>query len=128
MTRSRATAKQAGTRWESAIVDLASRGWRHAERRAKTGALDKGDITGVPGVVIEAKDVAKISLAEFLREAQVEAENAGALVGAAWIKRAKHHLVRRTSSWTAKPSPIYSERQATDGRVLNRRLHTAGVL
>lgn len=88
MTRSRASAKQAGTRWESAIVDyLASRGWRHAERRAKTGALDKGDITGVPGVVIEAKDVAKITLAEFLREAQVEAENAGALVGAAWIKR-----------------------------------------
>ena len=88
MTRSRASAKQAGTRWESAIVDyLASRGWRHAERRAKAGALDKGDITGVPGVVIEAKDVAKITLAEFLREAQVEAENAGALVGAAWIKR-----------------------------------------
>lgn len=81
MTRSRASAKQAGTRWESAIVDyLASRGWRHAERRAKTGALDKGDITGVPGVVIEAKDVAKISLAEFLREAQVEAEHAGAYV------------------------------------------------
>lgn len=88
MTRSRASAKQAGTRWESAIVDyLASRGWRHAERRAKTGAHDKGDITGIPGVVIEAKDVAKITLAEFLREAQVEAENAGALVGAAWIKR-----------------------------------------
>lgn len=88
VTRSRASAKQAGTRWESAIVDyLASRGWRHAERRAKTGAHDKGDITGVPGVVIEAKDVAKITLSEFLREAQVEAENAGALVGAAWIKR-----------------------------------------
>ena len=86
--RSRASAKQAGTRWESAIVDyLVSRGWRHAERRAKTGALDKGDIAGVPGVVIEAKDVAKITLAEFLREAQVEAENAGAMVGAAWIKR-----------------------------------------
>ena len=88
MTRSRASAKQAGTRWESAIVDYpASRGWRHADRRAKTGALDKGDITGIPGVVIEAKDVAKISLAEFLREAQAEAENAGAMVGAAWIKR-----------------------------------------
>lgn len=65
MTRSRASAKQAGTRFESAIVDyLASRGWRHAERRAKTGALDKGDITGIPGVVIEAKDVAKITLAD----------------------------------------------------------------
>lgn len=88
MTRNRASAKQAGTRWESAIVNyLASRGWRHAERRAKTGAHDKGDITGVPGVVIEAKDVARISLAEFLHEAQVEAEHAGAMVGAAWIKR-----------------------------------------
>lgn len=88
MSRTRASAKQAGTRWESAIVEyLRTRGWMHAERRAKTGALDKGDITGIPGVVIEAKDVAKITLAEFLREATVEAENAGAMVGAAWIKR-----------------------------------------
>ena len=54
MTRSRASAKQAGTRWESAIVDyLVSRGWRHAERRAKTaptGRPLKGDHLSFAGV------------------------------------------------------------------------------
>ena len=114
MTRSRASAKQAGTRFESAIVAyLVSRGWRHAERRAKTGALDKGDITGIPGVVIEAKDVAKITLAEFLREAQVEAENAGAMVGAAWIKR------------RGKPSPADAY-VVMDGETFTHLLREAG--
>jgi hypothetical protein len=40
-----------GTSWESAIVTyLIEQGWPHAERRALAGALDKGDITGLPGV------------------------------------------------------------------------------
>ena len=88
MTRSRRSARQAGTRWESAIV-TALRGthWPHAERRAKTGAADKGDITGVIGVCIEAKDTARFEPARFLTEAQTEATNAGADVAAAWIKR-----------------------------------------
>ena len=43
--------------------------------------------------MIRLRDLAALALIvgspffEFLREAQVEAENAGALVGAAWIKR-----------------------------------------
>jgi hypothetical protein len=80
--------KAAGTRWESAIVEfLRDNGFPWAERRALAGALDKGDVTGIPGVVIEAKAHRQISLAEFLDEALTERDNAGAQIGAAWVKR-----------------------------------------
>ena len=88
MARSRASARQAGTKWETAICDyLRTQGWPHAERRAKTGALDKGDITGLPGVVIEAKNTAAFTLSTFVKEAKQEAVNADATAWAAWIKR-----------------------------------------
>ena len=88
MTRNRRSARQAGTRWETAIVGyLRDQGWPHAERRARTGAHDQGDITGVVGVCIEAKDTARFEPARFLTEAQTEAVNAKAGIGAAWIKR-----------------------------------------
>ena len=78
-----------GASWESAIVKyLKEHGFPFAERRAKTGAKDKGDITGVnPYVVIEAKNVAKIDLAGFMGEVEAETANADALVGVAWVKR-----------------------------------------
>lgn len=88
MTRSRATARQAGTKWETAIVGyLVDRGWIHAERRRLAGAADKGDIAGIPGVVIEAKNTNRLDLAGAVDEAQAEAGNAGAAHGVAWIKR-----------------------------------------
>jgi hypothetical protein len=81
-------AKQKGTRWESAIVAfLAERGWVNAERRALHGTQDKGDVVGIPGVVIEAKSQARHSLAEWLTEAEEERVNAGARIGVAWFKR-----------------------------------------
>jgi hypothetical protein len=81
-------ARQRGTAWETAIVNfLTSHGFPHAERRALAGALDKGDIAGVPGVVIEAKNCKQINLAQFMDEALAERDNAGAVVGVAWIKR-----------------------------------------
>ena len=77
-----------GSRWESAIVGfLRDHGFPHAERRAKAGINDKGDITGVtPHLVIEAKDQAKIDLPGFLREAEEEAANANAILPVAWVK------------------------------------------
>ncbi len=88
MSRNRASAKKAGTSWESEIVCfLIEAGWPHAERRRLSGALDKGDVAGVVGVCIEAKNTAAITLSSFLDEAQVEGRNAGADVAVAWIKR-----------------------------------------
>ncbi len=88
MSRNRASAKAAGRTWETEIVAaLLRNGWPHAERRRLAGAADKGDITGVVGVVIEAKNTAKIDISAALNEAAREKKNANAAIGAAWIKR-----------------------------------------
>ena len=83
--------KQRGTRWESAVVTfLRERGFRYAERRALAGARDLGDITGLPGVVIECKSQNRQSLAEWLDEAEQEKANAGADHAVVWFKRRGH--------------------------------------
>jgi hypothetical protein len=93
MGRSRATARKAGTAWESEIVaGLIRAGWPHAERRRLAGARDRGDIAGIPGVVIEAKNTNRLELAIAVDEANEEAANDGGGVfgvshGVAWIKR-----------------------------------------
>lgn len=80
--------KQKGTRWESAIVDfLQAYGWPHAERRALNGIRDRGDITGLPGVVIEAKSTKAYRLGEWVNEANAEAQNARAELGVVWAHR-----------------------------------------
>jgi len=84
MTRSRAK----GTAWESTIVDyLRANGVPHAERRAMAGGNDRGDIAGLPGVVIEAKSAARVELAAWLSEAEAERLNDGADLAVVWIKR-----------------------------------------
>ena len=114
MARSRASAKAAGTAWESAIRDyLRGRGWPHAERRARTGARDQGDITGVIGVCIEAKNTSRIEPAAFLDQAIEEGGHAGADIAAAWIKR------------RGKTSPEYGY-VLMDGATFTRLLKAAG--
>lgn len=84
MSRSKAK----GTAWESAIVAyLRGAGAAHAERRTLGGTKDRGDIAGLPGVVIEAKSAARMELAAWLDEAEVERVNDGADVAAVWVKR-----------------------------------------
>lgn len=88
MSRNRTSAKKAGTAWESAIVDaLIRHGWPHAERRRLNGIQDRGDIAGVPGVCIEAKNTRDYDPCGALDEAHAETVHAGADVGVAWIKR-----------------------------------------
>lgn len=80
--------KKKGTAAESAIVTyLRSIGFIHAERRALNGNLDRGDITGIPGVVIEAKNCARQELAAWVAEAEAERANDRADVAAVWHKR-----------------------------------------
>lgn len=58
--------KDKGTRAETAVVRLAREsGFPYAERRALTGGKDRGDITGIPGVVIQVKDVEKPSVGKW---------------------------------------------------------------
>ncbi len=77
-----------GTKWAKKIVDyLIEQGWPHAEHRNKNGAKDRGDITGVVGAMIEAKNEKGYKLAEWSNEAEREKAEAKASVGVVWAHR-----------------------------------------
>jgi len=86
MTRTRRSARAAGTRFERSIADCLAR-WvdDRIDRRVKTGRKDRGDIAGLrygpARVVIECKDVTRLDLPGWLRETEVERGNDDALVG-----------------------------------------------
>jgi hypothetical protein len=86
--------KQTGTRWETWVRSwLNEHGHPHARRTALAGALDEGDVHLYSHdrlVVLEAKDVKTITLAQFLKEIRAEIQNADAWVGAAVIKQRGH--------------------------------------
>ncbi|XTZ17066.1 hypothetical protein ACQSSU_06715 [Micromonospora echinospora] len=80
--------KKKGTGWESAVVVfLRENGAPHAERRTLNGAKDRGDIAGIPGLVIECKNEKTITPAAYVDETETERANDGARVGVAWVKR-----------------------------------------
>lgn len=80
--------KRKGTAWESSVVDyLQTHGFPYAERRALNGSQDKGDVAGIPGVVLECKAEKAITLADYMDEVAVEQANARAQIGAAVVKR-----------------------------------------
>ena len=92
MARNRASAKAAGARFERTIADhLAATIDDRIDRRVKTGAKDKGDIAGLrvhgQRVVIECKDVAKLSIGTWVKEAEIERGNDDALAGFVVHKR-----------------------------------------
>jgi hypothetical protein len=63
-----------GTAAEVAVVRcLRECGWPAAERRRLAGRQDRGDIAGIPGVVIEVKNCRAMDLAGWVTEAQREA-------------------------------------------------------
>lgn len=77
-----------GTSWESEIVRvLVENGWPYVERRRLSGRYDRGDIAGIPGVVIEAKSAKKFELSGWLDEAIKERDNDKSAVGVCWFKR-----------------------------------------
>ncbi|WP_206315287.1 hypothetical protein [Streptomyces sp. C1-2] len=80
--------KNKGSAWERAIVTaLQTAGWPYAERRLAGALKDRGDIAGVVGVVIEAKNKARMDLAEWIDEAELERANDNAWLGVVWHKR-----------------------------------------
>lgn len=93
MTRTRASARAAGARFERLVADyLAQHYDDRIDRRVKTGAVDKGDIGGVRTrdgrrIVLECKDTSRINLAGWGAELETEIENDQALTGAVIHKR-----------------------------------------
>ena len=95
MSRSRRSAKQAGSLFESQVAWFLSDALDddRIERRAKNGSKDRGDVGGVRTaaggrVVIEAKDYGgRLLPSEWLREAEVERGNDDAEVGVVVAKR-----------------------------------------
>lgn len=71
------TSRDKGTRAETAVVGyLNASGFPFAERRALHGSTDKGDVAGIPGVVMEVKNCKVTDLAGWVDEAKAEAANA----------------------------------------------------
>jgi hypothetical protein len=93
LTRSRQSAKAAGTRFERTIADYLADTLDddRVDRRIKNGAKDRGDITGVRAhgqrLVIECKDTCRIALPQWTAEAHTEAGNDDALTGVVIHKR-----------------------------------------
>lgn len=103
MPRTRASARAAGTRHETAIAQYLADALDddRIERRARTGAKDRGDISGIRArgrrVVIEAKNTTRTNLAGWIREAHLEAGNDDAAIGVVVAKR--HGVADPSRQW-----------------------------
>lgn len=81
-------AKRKGSQAERDVVAwLKANGYKYADRRLAGATLDKGDISGVPGVTIEIKNHAKMDLASWVAELETEMENDNAWTGTVIHKR-----------------------------------------
>ncbi len=68
---------------------LAAHGFDHAEPTRRSGwSDDRGDIDGIPGVVVEVKNHRRHTLAAWMDELADEIENANAVTGVLVVKRA----------------------------------------
>lgn len=93
MGRNLRSAKTAGSRFERLIADyLNDRLYGlHIDRQVRTGGRDSGDIAGVHlsgrRIAIECKNVTRMDLPKWVREAHTEAGNIGAAAGVVIHKR-----------------------------------------
>ena len=93
MGRNLRSAKAAGSRFERLIADhLDERLYGlSVDRQVKTGARDSGDIAGVHlagrRIAIECKNVTRMDLPKWTREAHTEAGNIGGAAGVVIHKR-----------------------------------------
>lgn len=102
MARSRASAKAAGTRMETLVANyLAAHVDDRIERRTKSGAKDRGDISGLrhmgARVVVEVKSTARPDLAGWAAEAEIERRNDDA--NAALIVHKRHGKGQPGDQW-----------------------------
>jgi hypothetical protein len=82
-----------GDQFERDVVQYLTPWWPRAERRRARGVrLDRGDLVGIDGWVVECKDHASIDLAGFVDQAAQEAENAGVSRYVAVVKRRRRGI------------------------------------
>jgi hypothetical protein len=88
MVRNRASAKKAGTAFETMVAEYLAMKLAdiRIERRAKTGAKDRGDIAGVltvagGAVCIECKNTSRDNLPQWIKEAEIERKNDDEVTG-----------------------------------------------
>jgi hypothetical protein len=96
---------------ENGLVSyLQASGWPYAERRRLAGALDKGDVSGTPGVCWEAKYASgRINWWAWMRETVAEQRNAGAAVGVLVVKPPSVGIVNVRSWYAAVPTATWQE-------------------
>lgn len=93
MTRTRASAKSAGSRFERTIAEHLATALDddRIDRRVKRGNRDRGDIGGIrihgQRLVLEAKDCARLDLPGWITQAHLEAGHDDALAGVIVHKR-----------------------------------------
>jgi Holliday junction resolvase len=94
--------KAKGTTAEREVVRYLQQWWPAAERRALSGNKDKGDVAGIPGVVVEVKAAKTQLIGPWQRETMVERENARAARCVLVVKRP----YKSVSQWDAYiPAP-----------------------
>jgi len=80
--------KRKGSKAELDLVKyLKENGWKYADRRLAGNSNDKGDVSGVNGVVFEVKNHARMDLAGWTEELITEIRNAQSETGAVVHKR-----------------------------------------
>ena len=91
--RSLKSAKKAGSSFERMVADYLAEALddRGIDRQVRTGAKDLGDVRGVTiwgrKIAVECKNVLKMALPQWLREAEVERGNLDGLAGVVVHKR-----------------------------------------
>lgn len=117
VSRTRSAARSAGKTAERVFVAWArNNGAPHAERRVAGARKDRGDVAGIPGMVVEVKSPGPNSptqLGPWLDETLAERDNDDAVIGMLVIKRRGRGC---PSQWFA----------VTDGDTMARLLREAG--
>jgi len=112
-------AKAKGRSFENEVVQLfKDAGFEKAERRRLAGSQDRGDITGIDGLMVEAKAVRQITLAAFMDEVKTQTE--GGELGVAFIKRRGRgahdaYVVMSGCDFTALFAALSSKEREKDG-------------
>jgi len=106
------SSKQAGTRWETEVVNYLRQWWPMVDRRPLAGRYDKGDIKyAASGWTIECKNHAKLNFPMFLRQARTEAANNGDPWYVAVVKnrKAKFSSGATADAFAVMPLRVWAE-------------------